>query len=186
MVVPVPLIFSPLELPLPLAITPEIVRFALPAKLLVMAAAVFVLMLKPRKSIVFPAPSKVKVLEELFAEMFARVPIFKVVPVPKRVSVLLVSTVTVPVPKSRSLDDLLADVPKFKPLAKVTALLAAFTTAAPLVLLNVPAVRMRVPDPKAFALFTFRVPAVRVTPPDASELFPLKVKVPAVTVVRPL
>ena len=53
-------------------------------------------------------------------------------------------------------------------------------TADPLVLLIVlPVVRVRVPEPSALALFTFKVPAVRVTPPDANELFPLKVKVPA-------
>ena len=180
-----PVKVTPLALRLPLAITPEIVRFALPAKLLVVAVAVVVAMLKPRKSIVFPAPSKVKVLL-VVAEVFSRVPIFKVVPVPKRVSVLLVLTVTVPAPKSRSLDAVPADVPKFRPDAKVTALLAAFTTATPLVLLIVPAVRVRVPDPRAFALFTFKAPAVSVTPPDAAELLPLKVKVPAVTVVSPL
>ena len=99
-----------------------------------------------------------------------------------------VLTVTFPIPRFKLFVAVLPAVPKVNPELQVTSLLPAFTTAAPLVLLIVPAVRVRAPDPRALALFTFKVPAVSVTPPDAAELFPLKVKVPFVAfiVVRPV
>ena len=97
--------------------------------------------------------------------------------VPARVMVRVDDIVTLPVPRSRLLDEVLFAVPNVKSL-NVIALFPRLVIAAPLVLAIVPALIVRAPVPSALAWLTLRVPAVRVTPPAAPELFPLRVKVP--------
>jgi hypothetical protein len=115
-------------------------------------------------------------------------PIVNLVPVPAKVTPLLVLAVTVPVPRLRLLKEVLPAVPKVKSPPQVTVLFTALAMAPPLVLLIVPDVRVTAPEPRALLLLIFKVPVVRVTPPPAPELSPLRVKVPpaAFIVVSPV
>jgi len=171
-----------------LTIAPVTPRFAVPAKVTVTALDVFAERVRPPISKVFPAPVAVIVLPLTAILVMFTAPIFKVVFVPAKVTPLSVLAVTVPAPRLRLLKELvLPAFPKVKFPPHVTALFTALVTACPLVLLIVPPEeRVRVPDPRALALFTFKVPAVRVTPPDAAELFPLRVSVPDFNSVRPV
>lgn len=161
--------------------------FAVPAKFAVTAVVVFPERVNPPISKVFPAPLAVIVLPEVVVLFIFREPIVNLVPVPAKVTPLLVVVVTVPFPRLRLLEEVLPAVPKVKSPPQVTRLFPAFTRAVPLVLLIVPAVSVTAPEPRALALLIFRVPAVRVTPPAAPELSPLKVNVPpaAFIVVSP-
>ena len=186
-VTPDPFKDHPLANALPFEIVPLIVMFAEPVRELV-TALVEAAMVNPPRTIVLPSPLNVKATPVVAVEVLFIDPMVNVLPVPTKVSVRAAPTVTVPEPRLRSLLAVFPIAPNVKLFAKVMLLFPAFTTATPLVLLIVPAVRVRVPDPKALALFTFKVPAVRVTPPDAAELSPLKVNVPAAAfiVVRPV
>ena len=177
----------------PLMIAPRKVTFALPLMTSLTALVTAEPNLNPAKDRVFPVAEPMLVAvrlapEELVAtRVLSNRPIFKVVFVPAKLIRGLPIAVTVPVPRSRSLAEVLLVVPKIVVVANVTALFPALMTANPLVLLIVdPALVMRVPVPSALALLMLRTPAPpTVTPPTAAELFPLKVNVPVDAVVNP-
>jgi hypothetical protein len=152
--------------------------------------------LNPSNINVLPAPDPVLLavkvapvgLPAVFIRVLFKVPIFKIVFVPAKLIRGLPPAVTVPVPRSRSLAEVLLVVPKVVRLPNVIALVPALMTANPLVLLIVhpePLV-MRVPVPSALALLIFRTaPVLTEMLDDAPELFPLKVNVPTDTVINP-
>ena len=186
-------IVTPLLKAAPLTIAPRKVMFAEPLMLTLTALVTAEPNLNPSKDRVFPVAEpellavRVAPVGLVATRVLSNRPIFKVVFVPAKLIRGLPLAVTVPVPRSRSLAEVLLVVPKIVVVANVIALFPALMTANPLVLLIVdPALVMRVPVPSALALLMFRTAAPpMLTPPDAPELSPLKVNVPADAVVNP-
>ena len=108
-------------------------------------------------------------------------PTFRVLAAVELVMVRLLFIVTAPVPRFR----LLAPV-KVKSPSQTCALFAVRVSSTPaLLLMVVPSLIVKVPDPSAVALLMKMVPWLSWTPPERPLLTPSRVSVPGPNLVRP-